>query len=62
MYGDQWIPVADFALAESAALAVAERKTGARTWDVLRFSPSKNFDLGEWQTDASDGVQADAGD
>ena len=59
-HGEQWVPVGDFLLAETAALAVAERNTGARSWDGLRFALPATFDLRAWTTEDSEGVQEDA--
>ncbi|PTY04603.1 hypothetical protein DB347_17970 [Opitutaceae bacterium EW11] len=60
--GEQWVPSGEFTLAESAALAVAQRKTGARGWDGLRFALPADLDLKLWKTDESEGIQADAVD
>ena len=60
VHGEQWVPVGDFVLAETAALAVSERKTGARSWDGLRFALPAKFDLRHWTTAASEGIQEDA--
>lgn len=57
--GEQWVPSGEFLLPESAAIAVAERKTGAGLWDGLRFPPP-SVELRHWTTDASEGVQLDA--
>ena len=60
--GERWEPVRHFAVAEAAAVAVGERKTGVGEWDKLGFAPKMNFDLSNWKTDASEGVQGDASD
>jgi len=60
--GERWEPVRHFAVAEAAAVAVGERKTGISGWDKLRFAPGMNFDLACWKTEASEGVQGDASD
>lgn len=60
--GERWEPVRHFDVAEAAAAAVGDRKTGASEWDKLGFAPGENFDLSHWKTEASDGVQGDAGD
>ena len=58
--GERWEPVRNFAVAEAAAIAVGERKTGVSNWDHLRFAPGMNFDLSTWKREMSDGVQSDA--
>jgi hypothetical protein len=60
--GARWNPVRVFDIAEAAAVVVGERKTGEINWDGLRFAPGMNFDLSNWKTEASEGVQSDAGD
>ena len=60
--GERWEPVRHFDVAEAAAVAVGERKTGVGGWDKLRFAPGMNFELSTWKTEASEGVQGDAGD
>ena len=60
--GERWEPVRHFVVAEAAAIAVGERKTGVGEWDKLGFAPGVNFDLSNWKTEASEGVQSDAGD
>lgn len=57
---EQWVPCGDFIAAESAAQAVAERKTGDRPWDRLRFELPAGAELRHWKTDASEGIQPDA--
>ena len=42
--------------------AVGERKTVEGYWDKLGFAPGMNCDLSSWKTEASEGVQGDAGD
>ena len=42
--------------------AVGERKTVEGYWDQLGFAPGMNCDLSSWKTEASEGVQGDAGD
>ncbi len=58
--GEQWVPAGEFMLAETAALAVALRKTGARSWDGLQFALPADLEIKHWRTDASEGIQADA--
>lgn len=60
--GEQWVTVGNYLLAETAAIAVAERKTGIRSWDGLRFTLPEGFDLSHWKTEGSEGIQADASD
>lgn len=58
---ERWVPCGDYLIAETAAIAVAERNTGAPSWDGLRFAlPANTERLVRWKTDASDGVQSDA--
>jgi hypothetical protein len=59
---ERWEPVSHFDVAEAAAVVVGERRTGFDNWDKLRFAPGINFDLSHWKTEASEGVQGDAGD
>ena len=47
-------------MAEAAAVVVAQRKTGLGEWDALGFGEGIDFDLPQWKTEASEGVQADA--
>lgn len=45
-----WRPVNTFALAEVAAITVAERKTGDGAWDHCGFGTGENFgDLTLWK-------------
>ena len=60
--GERWEPVRHFDVAEAAAVAVGERKTGEVYWDKLGFGRGMNFELSSWKTEASEGVQDDAGD
>ena len=60
--GQRWEPVRQFDVAEAAAVVVGERRTGFRAWDGLQFAPGTNFDLSHWKTEASEGVQGDAGE
>ena len=62
MKGERWEPAGHFIAAESAAVAVGERKTGIGSWDGLGFARGLSFGLATWRTEASEGVQADAGD
>lgn len=39
---------------------VAQRTTGLGEWDGLGFGQGMNFDLSQWKTEASEGVQGDA--
>lgn len=58
--GEQWVPASDYSLADSAAIAVAERQTGVGSWDGLRFAIPAKGDLRLWRTESSEGVQEDA--
>lgn len=60
--GVQWTPARDFAVPESAAIAIGERKTGVHGWDHLRFAAGRISELSTWSTEASDGGQEDAAD
>lgn len=60
--GAQWMKVGEFHLAETAALAVANRETGAAVWDGLRFTVGLTGDLTKWSSEQSEGVQPDAPD
>ena len=60
--GERWEPVSHFDVAEAAAVVVGERRMRFDNWDKLRFALGMNFDLSSWKTEASDGVQGDAGD
>lgn len=61
-HGERWHPVREFAVAEAAAIVVAKRKTGLSEWDALGFGQGIDFDLSQWKTEASEGVQSDAGE
>lgn len=60
--GERWEPVRHFDVAEAAAVVVGERATGLGYWDGLGFGRELNFDLSNWKTEASEGVQNDASD
>jgi hypothetical protein len=54
------VQVGVFAIAEAAAVAVEERRTGTASWDGLGFGRDMGFDLSLWVTAVSEGVQTDA--
>ena len=58
--GEQWNTVRELHVAEAAAVLVGERSTGFGNWDKLGFGRGMNFDLSNWETELSEGVQGDA--